>query len=148
MKTYRDRMKDRQEVYGLRDNILSTMDALLFKCLDQKLMVLLWTDMVPENAVLLVPICEQLRIELVNEFAKTPSCRFGTLSLLNAAILLLNRWRHMFRRPNNVATFYAQSDTLFVQLEQLRTDLLTASTVDANAFYGNFLESFKTMPLK
>lgn len=150
MNKFRDRLKDRDEVYGLRDNILTLMDSLLFKCLDQKLMVLLWTDMVPEHAFLLVPICVQLRTQLAAELlSAAPRQRVGggTLSLLNAAVLMLNRWRQMFRNPNNVETFYAQTDLVFVQLEHMRTSLLENATDDCNEFY-KFLPSFRQMPLK
>lgn len=132
--------KDQVQVFGVRDHILKLMDTLLSKCLTQKIMVLLKTDMVPENAFLVLQLCEKLRDEIFKTL-KMPS--EVHISLLNAVLLLLNLWRHLMFHPNDKENFFKSTASALVDLDAHRTRLLLDK--DYTLFYKTFSQNFKKM---
>lgn len=130
-------------VFAARDYILQQMDSLLFKCLTQKIMVLLKTEMVWENAFLLLQLCEQLRNEIFDTLREPNTV---SISLLNAALLLFNLWRSLMFHPTDKVNFYQSTATAMDQLEAHRTRLLDNN--NSCLFYNNFSKNFKTQPVR
>lgn len=136
--------RDQHAVFLVRDYVLLRMDSLLSKCLTLKVMVLLRTKMVPVNAFLLLQLAEHLREEIFNTLIQHP--HKVNISLLNAALLLLNLWRQLMVHPIDVENFNKKTGAALDQLEARRAELLL---VDNNrAFYDTFSQGFKTMSAK
>lgn len=131
-------------MFAVRDNILQLMDSLLSKCLTQKVMVMLKTNMVPKNAFLLLQLGEQLRDEIFQTLREPNKV---SISLLNAALLVFNLWRHLMHHPKDVKNFYKSTESALDQLEARRTSLLLdkENREENCLFYNKFSKNFKTM---
>lgn len=129
--------------------ILNIMDVILYGSIERKVMVLLRTNMIPANAFLLHELCDEIRTKIVPcIFHHDASKRKSTVVLLNATILLLNRWYRIVL-PKRRVRFEREMAALVVQLEKVRAELLSNSDdIRHSRFYVKFISAYRTEPIR
>lgn len=141
------RHKIKEEVYECCDEISYVMRIVLFDNAEHKAMVMLKTNMVPENAFLLIVLCKRIRKQIVDKVSVRCRDRASSVILLNASLLLLNMWYQLMETTSDRQTFTIECELVLRKLSHLREGL-ALNSVAHNLFYETFQRQFKTAPIQ
>lgn len=131
--------------------MLNIMDVILFGSVELKVMVLLRTNMIPANAFVLLELCTDVHRAIERRLFRADASKCNSaVVLVNATVLLLNRWYRLEPAAARRLRFRREMAALVQRLEQVREELLRRGADDVRhcRFYGRFVAAFRTEPMR
>lgn len=142
--------KYRDDVMNCCDQVCACMDVILFGSVEHKAMVLLRTHMTESNAFLVLVLCKRVHAQILRRVFEPVvgrvSRRPSAVVLLNATVLLLNRW-YQLQPAAHRASFSEDMEPLVRWLETIRSEIRLADG-PPNEFYEKFGAEFRTTAIR
>lgn len=140
--------KYRDEVNDCCVQLWTLMNVILCDSVELKTMVLLHTKMTPANAFLLIILCNRVHTCAMKRIFEPVAChRMSLVILVNASVLLLNRWYQLMPTVQR-RTFHEDMATFVQRLSKLRSHFRHLRPWPHRLFYARFIRDFETSTLR